>query len=200
MPRIVSRQTKRSNPPAETAYEYYRRAVFLPYLDTVIGQLDERFEKHKVVVKSLSCFLPKVAIEVAESHLSDCEGDLIYDKFLPGSQTELEFEFKRWREFWLQNEGSVPETIIGAYKACKKMGSFPMTQTLLKIFATLPVTTASSERSFSALKIIKSYLRSTMGETRLNGLSTLYINKDILLDIDQVIDEFGRQNRLLKFN
>ena len=39
MPRVASRQTKRSNPPAQTAYEYYRRAVFLPYLDTVIDQL-----------------------------------------------------------------------------------------------------------------------------------------------------------------
>ena len=78
------------------------------------------------------------------------------------------------------------------------MGSFPIIQTLLKIFATLPVTTASSERSFSALKLIKNYLRTSTVEKRLNGLSTLFINKDILLTVDDVIDEFGHENRLLK--
>ena len=173
--------------------------MFLPYVDTVISQLDERFEKHKLVVKSLSCFLPKVLSE-STCTLPDSEGVLIYEKFLPGSMVELQSEFKRWREFWVDAEVTMPQTIIEAYKICKEMGSFPIIQTLLKIFATLPVTTASGERSFSALKIIKNYLRSTMVETRLNGLSTLYINKDVPLNIDHVIDEFSRGNRLLKFN
>ena len=61
------------------------------------------------------------------------------------------------------------------------------------------VTTASGERSFSALKYLKNYLRSTMGEDRLNGLAHLYINRDINLDYNLVIDEFGRHNRRLNF-
>ena len=39
-----------------------------------------------------------------------------------------------------------------------------------------------------------------MVETRLNGLSTLYINKDVALNIDLVIEEFSRGKRLLTFN
>jgi hypothetical protein len=58
--------------------------------------------------------------------------------------------------------------------------------------AVFPVTIATGERSFSALKYIKNYLRSTMGEDRLNGLAQLYINRDIPLDYGKVIDEFGR--------
>ena len=38
----------------------------------------------------------------------------------------------------------------------------------LRIFLTAPATVASAERSFSKLKLIKNYLRSTMGQDRLN--------------------------------
>ena len=47
MPRVVSRQITRSNPPSENAFEYYKRAIFLPYLDTIISQIKERFHEHK---------------------------------------------------------------------------------------------------------------------------------------------------------
>ena len=71
--------------------------------------------------------------------------------------------------------------------------------TVLRIFSTLPVTTATGERSFSNLKYMKNYLRSTMNEPRLNGLAHIYINHDIALDYESVIDDFGRQNRRLQF-
>ena len=60
------------------------------------------------------------------------------------------------------------------------------------MFATLPVTIATGERSFSALKHIKNYLRSTMAEEMLNGLAHLYINRYINLGYDKIIDEFGK--------
>ena len=67
---------------------------------------------------------------------------------------------------------------------------------MLQVFGTL-VTTAIGE---SALKYIKNYLRSKMGEKRLNGLAHLFINRDIDLNRESVIDdEFGRKNRRLKF-
>jgi len=64
----------------------------------------------------------------------------------------------------------------------------PSILTLLHSFATLPVTTSTTERSFSALKYIKNYLRYTMNENRLNGFAYLYINRDIELDYPDVID------------
>ena len=48
---------------------------------------------------------------------------------------------------------------------------------LLKILATLPVNMASEERSFSRLRKLKTYLRSTMGQSRLSGLAMMQINK-----------------------
>ena len=44
--------------------------------------------------------------------------------------------------------------------------------------ATTPVTLYDCGRSFSRLRTIKTYLRSTMSEDILNGLSLLYIHKD----------------------
>ncbi|KAG5266313.1 hypothetical protein AALO_G00229580, partial [Alosa alosa] len=43
----------------------------------------------------------------------------------------------------------------------------------LILFLTLPVTVATSERSFSKLKTIKNHLRSTVGQERLSGFAIL---------------------------
>ena len=51
----------------------------------------------------------------------------------------------------------------------------------------------------NGVKYIKNYLRSTVGEERLNGLAHMYVNRDIKLDYDSVIDEVDRENRRLKF-
>ena len=71
---------------------------------------------------------------------------------------------------------------------------------LIQILATLPVATATNERSFSAIKYLKTYLRNTTKEVRLNGLTLLYVHRDINLDFRQVITEFLRKNPKLNFN
>ena len=43
----------------------------------------------------------------------------------------------------------------------------------------MPATSAVSERSFSALKRVKTYLRSTVGEGRLNHLMVLHVHKEL---------------------
>jgi hypothetical protein len=53
-----------------------------------------------------------------------------------------------------------------------------------RILLTVPVTVASAERSFSKLKLLKNYLRSTMLQQRLNGLAMCSIEKDILNNIN----------------
>ena len=60
------------------------------------------------------------------------------------------------------------------------------------IFLTLPVTVASAERSFSKLKLIKSYLRSTMSQERLSGLAIISIEnaRATQLELKGQIKEF----------
>lgn len=53
-----------------------------------------------------------------------------------------------------------------------------------RILFTIPITVASAERSFSKLKLLKNYLRSTMSQERLNELATLCIEKKLLDDVN----------------
>ncbi|KAL5582202.1 hypothetical protein UlMin_014644 [Ulmus minor] len=64
-----------------------------------------------------------------------------------------------------------------------------------KILLTIHVTVATAERSFSKLKLIKFYLRSTMSQERLNGLAILSIEKDLLnkLEYKDLINNFASQ-------
>ena len=55
-----------------------------------------------------------------------------------------------------------------------------------RILLTISVTVASAERSFSKLKLIKSYLRSTMSQERLNELAILSIEKELVEKLDYV--------------
>ncbi|ESN91119.1 hypothetical protein HELRODRAFT_153353, partial [Helobdella robusta] len=61
-----------------------------------------------------------------------------------------------------------------------------------KIFLTIPVTTCSSERSFSVLRRLKTYLRSTTSQQRLNHLAILHCYKERThnLSIEDLYKEF----------
>jgi hypothetical protein len=62
-----------------------------------------------------------------------------------------------------------------------------------RIILTVPVTIASAERSFSKLKLLKNYLRSTISQERLNGLAMCTIERTILdnIDFNTVLDDFA---------
>ena len=104
----------------------------------------------------------------------------------------------RWKAYWARQPSDCrPWNALNAPKTAKQLGMYSITETLLQIFATLPVTTATDERSFSILKLIKTYLGTSMQENRLNALALLYINNDITLDYSQVTDQFSKGNRRL---
>ena len=62
MPRMTARQRNRNNVPATSSNEYYKRAVFLPFIDTCIAQLNERFRQHAAKAYQLSALLPRVCV------------------------------------------------------------------------------------------------------------------------------------------
>ncbi|GFT36538.1 hypothetical protein TNCV_1344901 [Trichonephila clavipes] len=67
---------------------------------------------------------------------------------------------------------------------------FPNIVIMLRIFLTFAISNASCERSFSKLKLIKNYLRSTMSTLRQTDLAILAIEHDIHIDIDNCIRDF----------
>lgn len=79
---------------------------------------------------------------------------------------------------------------------------YPNFWTALRIALTLPVTVAQAERSFSKLKLIKSYLSSTMSQKRLTGLGVISINHSIgeQISYKDIIDDFAsRKARNVRF-
>ncbi|CAH1103808.1 unnamed protein product [Psylliodes chrysocephalus] len=75
---------------------------------------------------------------------------------------------------------------------------------LLKIVITTPMSTAEPERCFSTLKRIKTFLRNTMNEERLNALAMMSINKNFVHSIDnfdeKVVEHFVMvKNRTIDF-
>ena len=73
----------------------------------------------------------------------------------------------------------------------------PVFSKALKIFAILPVSSCEAERSFSSLRRLKTYLRSTMNQDRLSHLTLLHIeratvNKVLKEDMKEMIDQFGK--------
>ena len=96
-----------------------------------------------------------------------------------------EIAFMRRQTYWRYPDStSRPGQVINALKVATQLGTYPCIATLLGIFVTLPVTSAATNRSFSALKYPNKYMRSTMNEQRINGLAHMNVNRDIKLNHD----------------
>jgi len=98
-----------------------------------------------------------------------------------------------------QYKDSTPLQTI--YNVCHMTGLkdiFPAISTALEIALTLPVTSASPERAFSKLKLIKTRLRSTMIEDRLEALMIISSEKDIPVNNTEVIDIFSSYSSVLR--
>ncbi|XP_030234897.1 uncharacterized protein LOC115559883 [Gadus morhua] len=81
---------------------------------------------------------------------------------------------------------------------------FSETVTLLKILITTPMTTAEAERCFSTLKRVKTFLRNTMTQERLNALAMLSMEKRLVCEMtdfnQKVFEQFaGLKERRAKF-
>jgi hypothetical protein len=89
-------------------------------------------------------------------------------------------------------------------KFLKKHPFYPNAIVAYRILLTIPVTVASAERNFSKLKLLKSYLRSTMTQERLNGLATIAIENDVLekINYEDIIEDFISRNtrRMMLFS
>ena len=93
----------------------------------------------------------------------------------------------------LQNVLMSPLEIL---ELVKVINCYPNVSIAYRILLTMPVTVASAERSFSKLKLLKSYLRSSMSKEKLNDLAILCIEKNMLenIDVNTIINDFVSRN------
>lgn len=91
--------------------------------------------------------------------------------------------------------------VTAIYSALCKMGmasAFPNLFMAYKGICTLPPTSATAERCFSKLKLIKTKLRSTIGEKRLDNLMLISCNPDIEVSIEDAINKFASTSSVLQ--
>ena len=88
--------------------------------------------------------------------------------------------------YWTQKFVSkLPDRISDTLKETVSMKTtFPNIFCALCILGTMPMTTCECEHSISSLRRLKSYLRSTMSQNRLNGLAALHSHRDIRINVD----------------
>ena len=63
---------------------------------------------------------------------------------------------------------------------------------MVRLVLILPISTATTERAFSAMKLVKTKLRNKMEDDSLNDSLMLYIEKDIVstFSLDSIVDNF----------
>ncbi|XP_052619870.1 uncharacterized protein LOC128126152 [Lactuca sativa] len=75
-----------------------------------------------------------------------------------------------------------------------KHRSYPMVYRLLKLVLVLPIATATVDRCFSAMKLLKTDLRNKIGDDFLNDAMISYVEKEALMKvkIEDVMDRFQK--------
>lgn len=207
MPRISQKkQIYRVNIPCSTPEEYYKKAIYIPMLDSVMCDLQSRFSDETLSCCTLTSLLPKNILTLDSESLtstvkiiSKTYGALISEKY--GSEYVMLAEIQLWKEKWsrsLKNTNiPLPNSVEHALQNCDE-DLYPAVNSLLTILLTLPVSVASAERSFSSLRRMKTWLRSQMGQERLTGLALLHAHRDITVDVNKVIDRFAKSGNRRK--
>lgn len=110
-PRLI-RQSIRNNIPADSTEEYYRRSIFLPFLDYFKSHLIERFIKHNYIICGLQNLIPSFLIKLNTSSNEFKKCIAFYKSFLPTYDT-FESELKVWIEKWKSvPDNELPESPI----------------------------------------------------------------------------------------
>jgi hypothetical protein len=175
--------------------------IYRSFISSTIDELGPRFSDHQKLAVKISKLMPNTVKEIEFADVKETfefyREDLISDNFLV-----LESEFEMWRNMWRKRiDTNLPSTISEVLKSTYSLRDFyPNIYRLIAIFATLPVSVATAERSFSVLKLVKTYLRNSMGDERLSALALLHIHKSLTLTIDpeEIVAEFAKRNRRIK--
>ena len=204
-PRICVRQSHRPNAPADNTSDYFKRSITIPFLDHLNNELQQRFDTSNIVAYQGLAIIPSkiiASVNKDSQQLNWQKKFLSFASFYKDDMPNyiaIPGELDLWKQYWVTFKGSVPNNVSETLKLLSFPG-FENIKVSLRILATLPVTSCECERSFSALRRLKNYNRSTMKNERLNGLALMHVHKDIQPDIQEVINKFAKQHpRRLEF-
>lgn len=190
--------TRQLHEAADNPEDYYQRNVFIPLIDSILAQLDERFVRHRTVIESFKVSIPSMIPKERDTR-EDSAAKLVQAFRHDVDERLVMGELRLWRSKWEKTEPNMlPSTGSNALPHCEEK-FYPNLYRFIQILVKLPITTASAERSFSSLRLLKNHLRSTMSEERPTGLALLYSHRDIIISASDVIDRFGQSRRHYDF-
>ena len=165
----------------KTIDDYYRTEYF-KILDLSIQQLTDRLIESEGV--KTYCKLEEVLISGRLSTVIQSYPELLID------QTSFQKELDMFH-----NQPAIKDAKRVTLKIClttyknlppEVQNMYSNVRSLLRLLAVNPVSSASAERSFSSLRRLKTYVRSTISQPRLNHLAVCHVHKDILDGIDHI--------------
>ncbi|CAN6242141.1 unnamed protein product [Urochloa humidicola] len=185
-----------------TNMHFYHVEVFLAAIDAILTEMNHRFSEasSELLVcmaalnprNSFSSFDVDKLVRLAEIYAEDF--DIGHILVLPSELKEFHDRVRRNNEFLGCTELSkVAEIMVKT----NMNTSYPLVYRLIELTLILPVATASVERVFSAMALIKTDLRSKMGDEWLNDLMICYVEKEIFRSItnERIIQRFEQMKK-----
>ena len=168
--------------------------LFYPVLDRFLAELDSRFsENNKQLLRSVSALDPRSSkflnSEIIEPMAVQYGVEI----------SDLAVELRQAKRL-IQRKDSEGVKIVSLVQLSSFMSpykdAFPDLCKLLTIAIVLPPTSAACERSFSSMRLIKNYLRSTMDDSRLSSLAVLgiHVSRAKFIDMDKVVSKFAKRH------
>ena len=183
------REGTEDQPPGSV--EEYFRNEFLMILDAACDRLEDRFNqegtKQHEQMERLLLSAPDVTMVRQLLKNSPWAADLSPDDLAPQLQV-------LYRNRKPKNLADAADMAASMEPAARLM--VPDAIKLLRLLLTLPATSATSERSFSALRRLKTWLRSTMTQLRLNAMAICHVHRERVaqVDTDRVASTFIQLN------
>ena len=181
----------------QSAEESFRVNYFLVVVDMTIASLKDRFEQLNIFENIFGfLFDSKQLKSLGDNELRESstkfKTTFSHNNLSDVDANDLFFEMKVL-QMTLPNVLMSPLEILELVKVAD---CYLNVSIAYRILLTMSVTIASAERSFSKLKLLKSYLRSSMSQERFNDLAILCMEKNMLenIDVDTIINDFASKN------
>ena len=180
----------------ETVEDFYRQKYF-QFIDTIQVQMEERFSyedlntygfmENSLVTKDVSpattailarypeinCVSLQMELEMFHRHAENAQKDIVYF-------TDI-----------VQHLKSMTEEVRNL---------FPAINALAHLLQLSPPSSAEPERTFSSLRRLKTWLRNTVSQNRLNAIAICHVHQDILdlVDVDELVNDFATRSTIRK--
>lgn len=180
-----------------TPEEHFNIDFFLPLLDTALTNLNERFSRLEDVYNLYGFLFSKKELSAAiqsDTLLEKCKKKKKMEKALHDIDSDdLVLEVRAAYPAFPDHLSTQTEMLNYIYKE-QLLDLYGNLSIAFRLLLTLPITVACGERSFSALKLIKTYLRSTMSQEGLSGLALMSIEHRVRrsLNMEDIVNAFAQ--------